>query len=146
MGNYMSTISAGNTTTTTLTQTGDLTGNLAFVPITGYTSFTGTGYSPVQVLTDGANISWTTTSGQVATLTINGNRTFLAPTGMANGAFYSIQVIQGIGGNTISWNSVFRWVSNTAPTLSTANAARDFFVFRSDGTNMYEQGRAQGEV
>lgn len=141
----MSTMATGNTVGTSFTITGDTTGNLVFTPITGFTTFTGTGYSPTVVLTDGANISWNTANGQVATVTITGNRTFLAPTSLQNGAFYSLQVIQGSGSNTISWNSVFKWVANSAPILSTANAARDFFVFRSDGTNMYEQGRAQGE-
>jgi len=37
---------------------------------------------------------------------------------------------------------VFKWVGGTAPTLTTANGSRDQFVFVSNGTNMYEIGRA----
>jgi len=53
-------------------------------------------------------------------------------------------VIQNAGSNTLTWNSVFKWASGVAPTLSTAAAAQDYFVFRSNGTNLYEQGRSQG--
>ena len=38
--------------------------------------------------------------------------------------------------------SVFKWTGGNAPTLSTTASAYDYFVFRSDGTNLYEQGRA----
>ena len=55
------------------------------------------------------------------------------------------EVIQdATGSRTISWNSVFKWASGTAPTLSTAASAKDFFTFRSDGTNLYEVGRSLG--
>ena len=65
-----------------------------------------------------------------------------APTGLVNGAFYALAVIQNAGSNTITWNSVFKWTGGTAPTLSTGASAKDYFVFRSDGTNLYEQGRS----
>ena len=67
-----------------------------------------------------------------------------APTGLVNGAFYALAVIQNGGGNTLTWNSVFKWTGGTAPTLSTGASAKDYFVFRSDGTNLYEQGRSLG--
>ena len=47
----------------------------------------------------------------------------------------------GTGGWTGSWNTVFKWAAATAPTLTTTASAKDIFVFRSDGTNMYEVGR-----
>jgi hypothetical protein len=55
-----------------------------------------------------------------------------------------LAVLQNGGSNTLTWNSVFKWAGGTAPTLSTAAGARDYFVFRTDGTNMYEQGRSLG--
>jgi hypothetical protein len=96
-------------------------------------------------LTDGATISWDVSSAQVATVTLADNRTFSAPTNMVNGGFYALAVYQdSTGGRTITWNSVFKWSAGTAPVLSTTASSKDFFVFRSDGTNLYEQGRSQG--
>ena len=67
-----------------------------------------------------------------------------APTNLVNGGFYALEVIQSTGNMTLTWNSVFKWPSALAPVLSTAAGARDFFVFRSDGTNMYLQGQSLG--
>ena len=105
----------------------------------------GTGYSPNITLSDAATIAWNTATGQVATFTfVSSNRTMGAPTNLVNGAFYALSVIQNGGSNTLTWNSVFKWAAGVAPTLSTAAGAKDFFVFRSDGTNLYEQGRTLG--
>jgi hypothetical protein len=96
-------------------------------------------------LTDGATVNWAVSSAQVAKLTLGGNRTMAAPTGLQNGAFYSLMIIQdGTGSRTLSWNSVFKWNSGVAPTLSTTANSRDIFTFRSDGTNLYEVGRTLG--
>ena len=105
---------------------------------------TGTAYSKEITLTDAAAVNWDTSLGQVAKLSLGGNRTINAPTKHKAGAFYALAVLQIAGNNTLTWNTAFKWDSATAPTLSTAAAARDYFVFRSDGTNLYEQGRSQG--
>ena len=93
-------------------------------------------------LTFDATQDWALTANQVATLTLTANTVFDAPTQMVDGAFYSLIIIQdGTGGRTASWNAVFKWAAATAPTLTTAASAKDIFVWRSDGTNMYEVGR-----
>ena len=93
-------------------------------------------------LTYDATQDWALTANQVATLTLTGNTTFDAPTQMGDGAFYSLIIIQdGTGARTASWNAVFKWAAATAPTLTTTASAKDIFVWRSDGTNMYEVGR-----
>jgi hypothetical protein len=103
------------------------------------------GYSANITLSDAATIAWDTTTGQVATFTfVSTNRTMGAPTGIVNGGFYALAVIQNGGSNTLTWNSVFKWASGTAPTLSTAASAKDYFTFRSDGTNLYQQGASLG--
>lgn len=103
----------------------------------------GTGYSPNINLTDAATVAWNTALGQTATFTfVSTNRTVGAPTSLVNGGFYALAVIQNAGSNTLTWNAVFKWTGGAAPTLSTAAGAKDFFVFRSDGTNLYEQGRS----
>jgi hypothetical protein len=101
-------------------------------------------YAATATLTDGATISWDVSQSQVAKVTLGGNRTMAAPTNLVDGAFYSLAVYQdATGSRTLTWNSVFKFVSGTAPMLSTGANAKDFFVFKSDGTNLYEQGRAQ---
>ena len=106
-------------------------------------AYPGTAYSPNTTLTDAATIAWDTTLGQVATFTfVSSNRTMGAPTGLVNGAYYGLAVIQNAGNNTLTWNSVFKWAGGYAPVLSTAAGAKDYFVFRSDGTNLYQQGQA----
>ena len=108
-------------------------------------SIVGTGYSPNIDLTDAATVAWDTSLGQVATFTfVSSNRTMGAPTNLVNGGFYALEVVQNAGSNTLTWNAVFKWPSAIAPTLSTGAGARDFFVFRSDGTNMYLQGQSLG--
>lgn len=109
------------------------------------TNFTAQQYFGNVALTDAATISWAANTAQVATFTfVSSNRTMGAPTGLVSGAFYALAVIQNSGSNTLTWNSVFKWTGGTAPTLSTAASAKDYFVFRSDGTNLYEQGRSLG--
>ena len=96
-------------------------------------------------LTDGATINWDASANQVCSVTLAGNRTFDAPTNMVDGGFYSVMIIQdGTGSRTASWNAVFKFTGGTAPTLSTAASAKDYITFRSDGTNLYEQGRSLG--
>ena len=93
-------------------------------------------------LTFNATQAWNVTTDQVTSVTLTANVTFSAPTNMKDGGFYSITVIQdGTGSRTGSWNTVFKWAAGTAPTLTTTASAKDIFVFRSDGTNMYEVGR-----
>jgi hypothetical protein len=105
----------------------------------------GTGYSPAITLTDGATLNWDTSLGQVAQVTLGGNRTFAAPTNLVDGGFYSLLIIQdGTGSRTISWNAVFDFTGGTAPTLSTAAGSKDLIAWRSDGTNLLEVGRSLG--
>ena len=132
----------GVTGATTVSSTLGVTGAAT---LSANLSVAGTGYSPNQNLTDAATIAWNTSSGQTATFTfVSSNRTMGAPTNLVNGGFYSLAVIQNAGSNTLTWNSVFKWANGSAPTLSTAASAKDYFIWRSDGTNLYEQGRSLG--
>jgi len=89
-------------------------------------------------LTDAATISWAAAHLAVFKVTLGGNRTMAAPTGLANGGIYRLIVIQdGTGTRTITWNAVFKWPAGVAPTLTTTAAAIDIFDFiTQDGTNM----------
>jgi hypothetical protein len=141
----------GLTLTGTVTSSGSLTlgGTLSLVspPPIGTTApaevKVTVGWAANTALTDAATIAWDTVN-QVATFTfVSTNRTFGAPTNLKDGAFYALAVIQNGGSNTLTWNSVFKWAAGTAPTLSTAAGAKDYFTFRSDGTNLYQQGISQ---
>jgi hypothetical protein len=119
--------------------------NLSYDATNNRLGVVGTGYSPNIALSDAATVAWDTTTGQVATFTfVTSSRTMGAPTGLVSGAFYALAVIQNSGSNTLTWNSIFKFPGGTAPTLSTAASAKDYFVFRSDGTNLYQQGISQG--
>ena len=90
-----------------------------------------------QTLTDGATINWDTSLGQVATVTLGGDRTMAAPTNIKVGT-YILKVVQdGTGSRTLTWNGLFKWTAQTAPVLSTAAGSIDVFSFFSDGSKLY---------
>ena len=99
-------------------------------------------YFPEATLTDGATITWDTSTAQVAKVTLGGNRTISAPTNGATGQFISLLVIQdGTGSRTLTWNSAYEFASDTAPTLTTTASLGDLFTFRYNGTKWLETGR-----
>ena len=95
-------------------------------------------------LTDGSTVSWDASTQDVCKLTLGGNRTMAAPTNNTTGQFISILVIQdGTGSRTLTWNAVFEFASDTAPTLTTTANLGDVFVFRYNGSKWLEVGRNQ---
>jgi len=95
-------------------------------------------------LTDQATVAWDASTQDVCKLTLGGNRTLAAPTNNTTGQFISILVIQdGTGSRTLTWNAVFEFASDTAPTLTTTAAKGDVFVFRYNGSKWLEVGRNQ---
>ena len=100
------------------------------------------GYIAETTLTDGATISWNMSTQSVAKVTLAGNRTVAAPTNGSTGQFASLLVIQdGTGSRTLTWNAVYEFAADTAPTLSTTGGKADLFVFRYNGTKWLEVGR-----
>ena len=90
-----------------------------------------------QTLTDGANITWNFSLGNIATVTLAGNRTLDNPAALAVGT-YILKVIQdGTGSRTLAYGNLFKWPAGTAPVLSTAASSVDILSFYCDGTNMY---------
>lgn len=82
-------------------------------------------------------IDWTAGNKQKITLTDNCTFTFTAPSGVCN---LILKVVQdGTGSRTITWPSSVKWVSGTAPTLSTSANAIDIVSFYYDGTNYFGQ-------
>ena len=99
-------------------------------------------YIAEATLTDGATINWDMSTQSVAKVTLGGNRTLAAPSNSSTGQFCSINVIQdGTGGRTLTWNAVFEFADDTAPTLTSTASKGDLFVFRYNGSKWLEVGR-----
>ena len=119
------------------------------IAITGNVDVTGEvladkAYIAETTLTDGATINWDMSSQSVCKVTLAGNRTMAAPTNGSTGQFASILVIQdGTGSRTLTWNAVYEFASDTAPTLTTTASLGDLFTFRYNGSKWLEVGRNQ---
>jgi len=113
-------------------------GNTVFTP-SGFTGTVSTAQANVlsQTLTDGSTVSWNTADGQIAYLTLGGNRTVSNPTNLKVGTYILHLIQDGTGNRTVTWGSSFKWVAGVAPVLSTGSGKRDLFSFVSDGTNLY---------
>ncbi|MDA9947363.1 hypothetical protein N9C53_01560 [bacterium] len=95
-------------------------------------------------LSDGANIAWNVINSPVAKVTLGGNRNLSAPSGStpAAGQFVSLLVIQdGTGSRTLTFNAVYEFTTDTAPTLTATANLGDVFVFRYNGSKWLEVGR-----
>jgi hypothetical protein len=95
-------------------------------------------------LTDGATITWDVIASPVAKVTLAGNRTLSAPSGTTPiaGQFVSLLIIQdGTGSRTITWNAVYEFAADTAPTLTATASLGDLFTFRYNGSKWLEVGR-----
>jgi hypothetical protein len=112
----------------------DITGTGTINPTKAYITET--------TLTDGATIDWNMATQSVAKVTLAGNRTLNAPTNGSTGQFCSLLIIQdGTGSRTLTWNAVFEFTTDTAPTLTTTAGLADLFTFRYNGTKWLEVGR-----
>jgi len=90
-----------------------------------------------QTLTDASTISWDTSLGQIATVTLAGNRTLANASSLRVGT-YILHVIQdGTGGRTLTFSNQYKFTANVNPTLTSGANRRDLFSFVSDGTNMF---------
>ena len=99
-------------------------------------------YIAEATLTDGASIDWNMSTQAIAKVTLGGNRTLNAPTNGSTGQFASILVIQdGTGSRTLTWNAVYEFTADTAPTLTTTANYGDLFTFRYNGAKWLEVGR-----
>ena len=115
------------------------------VSVTGNVIYSGGSLTAEGTLTDGSTISWDVSTDPIAKVTLAGNRTLAAPSnGLGNGQYISILVIQdGTGSRTLTWNAVYEFASDTAPTLTTTASKGDLFTFRYNGAKWLEVGRNQ---
>ena len=109
---------------------------------TGKFKFNDAAYFPEATLTDASTISWDVQSSPVAKVTLGASRTLGAATNGVAGQFVSLLVIQdGTGSRTLSFNAVYEFKDDTAPTLTTTASKGDLFVFRYNGSKFLEVGR-----
>jgi hypothetical protein len=87
-------------------------------------------------LTDADSISWDWSQGPIAKVTLGGNRTLAAPTGLNGKAgTWSLKIYQdGDGSRTLSFDSAYLFPGGNDPVLSTAAGAHDVLTIVSDGT------------
>ena len=109
-----------------------------------HASFAAAAVNPEATLTDASTVSWNVLTSPVAKVTLGANRTLGAGSGAITGQFVSLLVIQdGTGSRTLSFNAVYEFKDDTAPTLTTTAAKGDLFVFRYNGSKFLEVGRNQ---
>lgn len=93
----------------------------------------------VQVLSDVAVIAPDWDNGQMATLTLGGNRTLTTPTNLRAGTSMQIKITQDATGNRkLAYGTAYKFSGGFAPALSTAANAVDILTMSSfDGTTIY---------
>lgn len=93
----------------------------------------------VQALTDEATITPNWNNGQMATVTLGGNRTLANPTNLLAGTTMQIKITQdATGSRTLAYGTNYKWATGADKTLSTAANAVDILTLSCfDGTNIY---------
>ena len=108
---------------------------------TGNVVFNDAAYAPETSLTDAATITWDAQAMPITKVTLTDNRILAAPTNSQTGQFVSLLIIQdATGSRTLTWNAVFEFPSETAPTLTTTGALADLFVFRYHNSKWLQVG------
>ena len=125
-----------------ITLTDGANGNIEFTNNgTGVVKFNDAAYYPEADLTFDASQDWDVQASPVAKVTLTANVTFDEPSNPTTGQFVSILCIQdGGGSNTISWNAVFEFAADTAPTATTTGDKADLFSFRYNGAKWLSVG------
>ena len=110
--------------------TGDLLlqlgGSTKFQLASGGVALTGGAAANITALSDGATITIDMATACHHSVTLGGNRTFAAPSNQVVGQAGSIFITQdGTGSRTAAFNSAFKFVGGTAPTLTTGAGLTD---------------------
>ena len=108
---------------------------------TGAIKFNDLAYVPQQAITSTSNaVAWDAQAKSNAYHITTENTTLSAPTNAVEGSFICIE-INFNGSHTFSWNSIFNFAADTAPTTTDTDAKTDIFVFRYNGAIWQEVGR-----
>jgi hypothetical protein len=86
--------------------------------------------NPITTLTDAASIAVDFLTGNNFLVTVGGNRALAAPSNATAGQTGLIYIIQdGTGNRTLSYNTVYKFVSGSVPVLTTTAGAVDMLVY-----------------
>ncbi len=108
---------------------------------TGAIKFNDLAYIPQQALTSSSNaVAWDAQAAPNAYHQTSENTTLSAPSNAVEGSFICIEVNFN-GSHTFSWNAVFNFAADTAPTTTDTDGKTDIFVFRYNGSIWQEVGR-----
>jgi len=108
---------------------------------TGAIKFNDLAYIPQQAITSTSNaVAWDAQAKPNAYHITTENTTLSAPSNAVEGAFICIE-INFNGSHTFSWNAVFNFAADTAPTTTDTDAKTDILVFRYNGSIWQEVGR-----
>lgn len=114
------------------------------IDVTGNIVYSGSSLTVEDTLADGSTITWNAINSPVAKVTLAGNRTITVSNNLGTGQYISVLVIQdGTGSRTLTWNAMFEFKDDTAPTLTTTASKGDLFTFRYNGAKWLEVGRNQ---
>jgi hypothetical protein len=86
--------------------------------------------NPITTLTDAASIAVDFLTGNNFMVTLTDNRTLAAPSNATAGQIGLIYIAQdGTGNRTLGYNTVYKFVSGSAPVLTTTANAMDMLVY-----------------
>ena len=109
--------------------------------VAGVSSFAVAANVAQVALTSSSNaVAWDASAAANAYHITTENTTLSAPSNAVEGAFICIE-INFNGSHTFSWNAIFNFAADTAPTTTDTNAKTDIFVFRYNGAIWQEVGR-----
>ena len=107
----------------------------------GIATFSAAANVAQQAITSSSNaVAWDASDKPNAYHITTENTTLSAPTNAVEGAFICIE-INFNGSHTFSWNAIFDFAADTAPTTTDTDGKTDILVFRYNGAIWQEVGR-----
>ena len=115
------------------------------VSVTGNIVYSGSSLTVEDTLdSSGSTVTWNAINSPVAKVTLAANKIITVSNNLGTGQYISVLVIQdGTGSRTLTWNAMFEFKDDTAPTLTTTASKGDLFTFRYNGAKWLEVGRNQ---
>ena len=109
--------------------------------VSGVSTFGASANVTQQALTSTSNaVAWDAQAKPNAYHLTTENTTFSAPTNAVEGAFICVEINYN-GSHTISWDAIFNFAADTAPTTTDTDGKTDILSFRYNGAIWQEIGR-----
>ena len=91
----------------------------------------------IPIVSSGNLVNWNLSVIQAALHEMTENTEIAAPTNMNAGLTTTIRIVQGDGPYTLSWDTIFKWGTESMPVAPAANGDIVIVSFYCNGTNMY---------